>query len=259
MTRFLAISILLVFSVIAQTTESPFTHIVRTKSELCTMPKQFKNAKELSEGTPVTIVDTTKIYGYIYGKKSPWIKIKTQSGETGYLLLGEISTLEGYTSEKKSIKDDQNKPLPNLTKYISKSFTNLKEFDTLLEVVEFMALDSNFALSAHVYNHNDNFVVFAFSKLLGHAGQNPINKLSDVLVIDKRLYKNVSAVSLRDCRITKGTLMGSIIGVYSVKNQEKNKEMEYIPEKAWLANIKTGKIESFPSSQCRCGPEPAGW
>jgi hypothetical protein len=259
MTRFLAISILLVFSVIAQTTESPFTHIVRTKSELCTMPKQFKNAKELSEGTPVTIVDTTKIYGYIYGKKSPWIKIKTQGGDTGYLLLGEITTLKDFTIEKKGMEGAKNRPLPDFKDYISKSYTDVRQIDTLLHSLEFLTLDSNYSLTSYAYDDNENYCLFLFSKLLGNDGQNPINKLSDVLIVDKRLYKNVSAVTLRDCRINKGTVTGSIIGVYSAKNQDKKNKGEYIPTKSWLANIKTGKIEDFTSSQCRCGPEPVGW
>ena len=219
MKRFLIISVILFISFSIYGNVS-YDRVVRSKTELCNKPKECNNAKEIAAGTHVTIIDTTEKYGCIFGKKSPWVKIRTQNGDTGFLLLGEIPTLKGYMSEKKSIKEAQNKPLPDLY---------------------------------------ENFNIFVFGKLLGYNGPNPINKLLDVLVVDKRLFKNVTAVSLKDCKKIGTNEIGSIIGVYSVENQYKKKNDEFIPEKAWLVNKKTGKIEDFSSSQCRCSPEPAGW
>jgi hypothetical protein len=257
MKRFLIASLILSISVSIYGKVS-YDRVVRSKTELCGKANECDNARELAAGTQIAVIDTTEKYGYIFGKKSPWIKIETENGDTGYLLLGEIATPEGYSIEKKSLEIAKNKPLPDLAKCISRSYANLREFDTLFHSVEFITLDSNFTLSSYVYDHNDSFDVFVFSKILGYNGQNPISKLLDVLVVDKRLFKNVYAVSLKDCKANGTNEIGSIIGVYSVKNRDKSKTATYSPEKTWLVNKKAGKIEDFPASKCSCAPEPAG-
>jgi hypothetical protein len=225
---------------------------------LCEQPKKFKNAKDLPEGTLITIIDTTKILGLIYGKDSPWVKIRTQHGDTGYVLLGETATVEGFKKEKKNILEIKNKPAPDFKCYILKSYTNIMQFDSLLHSVEFIAMDSIHSLTSYAYGDNGNYMVFAFAKRTGYSGQAPVNQLLDVLVIDNRQFKDIHAVSLRDCKTENPGAKGSIIGVYSVKKSRGNGNGEYVPQEAWLANVRTEKIESFSARECVCAPEPVG-
>jgi hypothetical protein len=257
MRRFVAIVAILVLSTCILGNDV-FNTVVRTKSELCEQPKKFKNAKDLPEGTLITIIDTTKILGLIYGKESPWVKIRTHHGDTGYVLLGETATVEGFKKEKKSILEIKNKPVPDFKGYISKSYTNIKQFDSLLHSVEFIAMDSIHSLTSYAYGDNGNCIVFAFAKRTGYSGQTPLNKLLDVLIIDKQQLKDSKVVSLRDCTTDNPGAKGSIIGVYSVKNSRGSGSGEYVPQEAWLANVRTEKIEIFSARECKCGPEPVG-
>jgi hypothetical protein len=255
MNRFSVFLTLLILPAIVNAGEVPYTHVVRTKSELCTMPKKFKNAKELSEGTLVTIIDSTKIFGFIYGKESPWIKIKTQNGDTGYLLLGEISSLAGYSKEKEGVAAAKSKPLPNFKRFISQSYTDISQIDSMLHGVEFITLDSNYTLSSWAFDQNENYVIFLLSKIIGYSGQNPLSRLTDVLVVDKRLFKDIAAISLRDCHSETKDL--SIIGAYS-ENARKYKNGEFAPQKAWAVDKKTRRIVDIPATRCSCSPEPVG-
>jgi hypothetical protein len=160
------------------------------------MPKKFKNAKELSAGTLVSIIDTSAMTGFIYGKESPWIKINTQNGDTGYLLLGEIASVKDYTSEKNSNEKARNAAPPDFKIYISKCYSDIRQIDTLLKCTEFISLDSTFSLSSYAYGANENFCLFLFCKLLRQSDRISMNTILDVLAVDKRLYKNVYAVSL---------------------------------------------------------------
>jgi hypothetical protein len=184
------------------------------------------------------------------------IKVSTSSGDIGFVYLESLLSLSSYKLRNDSIaRFTKTPPLTykNLIGSVSGIFILPPELQQSwpFNYINQVKFGYQYAVQILINSYNDNYKYLMFCKL---GAKDSIKEVFDIVPIDLSKYKKETTIWFGQCRC--GSPAGEcsdIIALYRYYNGIPNPQNLISPEKSWLPNIETKKIEEVTDGTVKCG------
>ncbi len=150
---------------------------------------------------------------------------------------------------------------PSTNSFIGKTYTRIKDVDSLLTSGAFGTLNKDGAYAVSIHGSKrvlDNsryprFNYVFFTKTIGYENKKSILKILDVVTIDAHDFNDSATIRLDECNC-KVQDQCQTVSVYNAESKLLKNGKKIKPIKIWEPNIATGKLEEKSPDNFQCGP-----
>jgi hypothetical protein len=234
------------------------TMMVEGKDGLFRIPNSTNRKDEfavLEKNSVVYVVEKKPIPNELKGTGIEYfIKVKTVTGQTGYIWIKSLITKKQFQQHQDSLKLWTKLPQPQYKNLIGTTY--FKDSDLPSEIVsgEFISTGEKglYGIISFCNKYNGNYFYLFF--VIEDKSKGDGLKILDIIPLNSTTIKKGSSLWFKQCEcLDKSTDCSDVVAIYYHDDEMAKKNILINPDKAWKPNYKTSKLETIPPESVKCG------
>lgn len=232
------------------------TMVVSGPASLFPAPKaDMKKALDIAEKSLVLVLDKKPVIEAEY--RNSWTRVQTIDGKAGYIASDCLLTKKHYNALLDSIAYWSKRKIPEYENLLKKTFKNIRFLSPELACQDSMGggEDQDYSLLTFENRYNKDFYYIFLTRVNTGTPGGLTHTIMDIVPLRRQEYGLGARVRFGKCECESGGDCSQMLGLYYHDYQMAKEHTMVIPDKAWWADCKAGKLEEVMADTVRCGSD----